>query len=90
MRTEETGKLLRCKCLSQNELLNEIDYGLAEGLTIAELRDKFPDLIESWGNNEDPRFPEGENQSDVQARLYTFLSNRFSKKILLSLHIMLF
>ncbi len=78
-RTKETGNLLKSKKLFQNELLNEIDYGLAEGLTIEELRDKFPDLMESWKNNEDPKFPDGESQLDVSNRLQNFIDKGFTK-----------
>jgi broad specificity phosphatase PhoE len=78
-RTVETGELFKTKELCKNELLNEIDYGLAEGLTIEELRDKFPDLIESWKNNEDPKFPDGESQLDVSNRLQNFIDKGFTK-----------
>jgi broad specificity phosphatase PhoE len=78
-RTIETGELLKTEEFYQDELLNEIDYGLAEGLTIKELNDKFPELIQSWQKNEDPRFPEGESQLDVSNRLRSFVYKGFSK-----------
>ncbi len=78
-RAIETGKLLYYDRIYQDTLLNEIDYGLVEGLKIEELGQKFPNLIESWRNNEDPKFPEGENQIDVQERLYNFLSKDFTE-----------
>lgn len=78
-RAFESGKLLSYDKLYQDALLDEIDYGLAEGLTIDELAIKFPNLIQSWKNNEDPKFPEGENQIDVQKRLNTFLRNKILK-----------
>ncbi len=79
-RTKETGRLLKGKEYYENLLLNEIDYGLAEGLNIEELSERFPELIQSWKNHEDPKFPKGENHEDVKNRLYTFLNNVFSEE----------
>jgi len=78
-RTVETGELLRGDEVHQNLLLNEIDYGLAEGLTLNELNDKFPELVHSWKKNEDPQFPEGESQLDVSKRLEKFINLGFTK-----------
>ncbi len=78
-RTVETGKLFRGDEIYQNELLNEIDYGLAEGLTLKELNEKFPELVQSWQKNEDPQFPEGESQLDVSNRLGIFINQGFPK-----------
>jgi alpha-ribazole phosphatase/probable phosphoglycerate mutase len=78
-RTIETGKLLKSKVLYQNELLNEIDYGIIEGITLNELNDRYPELIQSWQKKEDPRFPEGESQTDVSNRLKNFISNTIFK-----------
>jgi probable phosphoglycerate mutase len=78
-RTIETGELLKTEEFCQDELLNEIDYGSAEGLTLKELSDKFPELIQSWQKNEDPKFPDGESQLDVSNRLQSFLNKGYSK-----------
>lgn len=78
-RTIETGKLFKTKELNQNSLLNEIDYGLAEGLDLNELVEKFPELIEAWDKGEDPKFPDGESQKDVQNRILKFLEIEFTK-----------
>ena len=78
-RTIETGELLKTKVVCRNELLNEIDYGLAEGLTLKELNDRFPELIQSWQKNEDPKFPDGESQLDVSNRIQNFINNGFTK-----------
>ena len=78
-RTIETGELLKTEEFCQDELLNEIDYGLAEGLTLKELNDKFPELIQSWQKNEDPKFPDGESQLDVSNRLQNFIKKDFTK-----------
>jgi alpha-ribazole phosphatase len=55
--------------------LHEIDYGTAEGLSFGELATRYPDLPDSWGRGEDPRFPSGENTADVAARLSAFLAD---------------
>lgn len=79
VRTLETGELLKSKELYQDELLNEIDYGLAEGLTLNELNVRFPELVQSWNKNEDPKFPDGESQLDVSNRLQNFINKGFAK-----------
>ncbi|ATC64736.1 hypothetical protein CMV30_12620 [Nibricoccus aquaticus] len=54
--------------------LHEIDYGSAEGLSIAKLRTERPELFAAWSRHEDPRFPGGENTSDVHERLQSFIA----------------
>ena len=58
----------------ESSLLNEIDYGLAEGLDIDQLNYKFPEITSSWEMEEDPKFPEGECQNDVLIRVREFLT----------------
>ena len=58
----------------ESSLLNEIDYGLAEGLDIDQLKYKFPEITSSWEIGEDPKFPEGECQNDVLIRVREFLT----------------
>lgn len=79
-RSIETAMFLKYDKIFQNELLNEIDYGLAEGLTYSDLDVIYPELIKSWLNYEDPTFPEGECQMDVSRRLQKFLKNGLFKK----------
>jgi len=78
-RTIETGELLKTKVVCRNELLNEIDYGLAEGLTLKDLNERFPELVQSWQKNEDPKFPDGESQLDVSNRIQNFINNGVTK-----------
>jgi len=59
--------------------LESDDYGLVEGLTLKELNDKFPELVQSWQKNEDPKFPDGESQLDVSNRLQNFINKGFTK-----------
>lgn len=77
-RTILTGRLLKSSQQMTDPLLNEIDYGLAEGLTINELKDQFPYIIKDWSNFEDPPFPEGESQADVATRLDKFIMKMLS------------
>lgn len=72
-RTIETGALLKNKKHKKNELLNEINYGLAEGLNIQQLSIRYPEIIEKWYLGQDPRFPDGECQEDVANRLRGFI-----------------
>ncbi len=76
-RTIETGLLFNSKFNFQDPLLNEIDYGDAEGLKIEELNQLYPEIVEAWKRNEDPNFPHGESQSDVLQRLNQFLLKGF-------------
>ena len=58
----------------ESSLLNEIDYGLAEGLDIDQLNYRFPEITSSWEMGEDPKFPDGECQNDVLIRVREFLT----------------
>lgn len=83
-RTIETAKKVSKKNnIIKDQRLNEIDYGMAEGLQYKELRIKFPDIIKKWDKGEDPHFPNGENTHDVSTRLTSFLvylTNEIKKK----------
>ena len=74
LRSIETISHFNCNVLIESSLLNEIDYGLAEGLTISQLHSKFPDIILKWEEGQDPKFPEGECQNDVLNRVRSFLN----------------
>ncbi len=75
-RCKQTADLLGSKQeVIIDERLSEIDYGLAEGLTIEELRDRYPQIINAWMSGNDPKFPDGECQSEVLSRLNSFLSD---------------
>ena len=59
----------------QEPLLNEINYGSAEGLMYPEVVEKFPELVEAWERKEDPKFPGGgESQEDVAERIDKFIA----------------
>jgi broad specificity phosphatase PhoE len=73
-RTQETAHLLAPdRPITIDRRLNEIDYGTAEGLILAELAARHPALVAAWQSGQDPRFPDGENQADVATRLAAFL-----------------
>lgn len=52
--------------------LIEMDIGQAEGLTFAQVRARYPGLLEAWLSTEGPRqpMPGGERLLDVQARAW--------------------
>ena len=80
LRALSTGEKLHGSIKIQDALLNEINYGLVEGLLYPELAEKFPDLVEAWGRQEDPKFPGGgESQQDVLERLEKFIDKMKSE-----------
>jgi len=52
--------------------LVEMDIGEAEGLTFAQVRERFPSLAQNWGGPDGPTFrmPGGERLVDVQERAW--------------------
>jgi len=75
LRATQTAKAL-CpnKAIKHEELLREIDYGKAEGMTYEDLRVNYPEIISAWSNGEDPSFPGGgENSLCVHGRLKKFM-----------------
>lgn len=73
LRAKESLNLFDCVDCSEVALINEINYGEAEGLTIGSLSKQYPEIIEEWSGLGDPRFPKGENQQDVLTRLQQFV-----------------
>ncbi|HET7537867.1 MAG TPA: histidine phosphatase family protein [Candidatus Didemnitutus sp.] len=71
---ETAGALAPHATVRVDARLHEIDYGRAEGLSFAELRDSHGELVASWERQEDPAFPGGENTAAVAARLRSFLA----------------
>ena len=57
--------------------LAEIDYGRCEGLTVAEVRRRHPELFAAWERGEDPAFPGGENTASVLDRVRSFAAARW-------------
>ena len=76
-RAIQTAKLFGLKNITTNTLLNEKDYGDAEGFDYLKLSRKFPHITEAWNKQKDLKFPNGENDKSVLMRVKKF------KKILL-------
>ncbi|MFC1962266.1 alpha-ribazole phosphatase [Chloroflexota bacterium] len=56
------------------EELREINFGLIEGLTYAEISQRYPDFAAVLADrNSHPHFPDGESQDDLNARVKAFL-----------------
>jgi len=75
LRSIQTINYFNTNKLIESSLLNEIDYGFAEGLNIDQLHSKYPDIILRWKEGQDPKFPDGECQKDVLNRVQSFLNN---------------
>lgn len=69
VRTQETGEILGCRTL-QWRALNEIEAGACDGLTYAEIKERFP---EEWKARQRDklgfRYPQGESYMDVIQRV---------------------
>ena len=72
-RSQSSSKFYKAKKIIKNTLINEINYGLAEGMSFNSLKTKYPKIISSWKNKIDARYPEGENSQDVEKRVKKFL-----------------
>ena len=72
-RSKNTAKKFKTKKIKINSYLNEIDYGLSDGLTYDQLKIKNPNMIKNWSLFKDPRFPNGENLLDVSNRVSKFI-----------------
>lgn len=56
-----------------NSLLLEINYGLADGHDFTWLKQNYPNIISAWNKGQDPRYPKGENTTDILKRVTKFL-----------------
>ena len=64
--------------IKPDELLLEIDYGAADGLTVQEARFRYPQLFADWECQRDPKFPGGECTADVVQRVRRFTEARWT------------
>ena len=92
-RASQTARLyIKNKNIIIDNNLNEINYGLAEGLNIQQLETQFPKILSSWRLKKDPYFPKGENTKDVLNRLNIFLNkilkeeNKIDNDVLIVTH----
>ncbi len=90
LRSKMTKNFFRSSNYLANNLVNEIDYGKVDGLTIKETKNKYPYLFKKWQQKIDVKFPEGENTNDVRKRVIKFFKflDRYKKgtKILIISH----
>lgn len=60
-----------------DERLNEIDNGLIEGLSDAEVEERYPEVWSAYRRRSaDFRFPEGETGEEVRQRIAAFLDEK--------------
>lgn len=90
-RCKETLEILdRSENVFFDERIREINFGLWEGKTFAEIKEQSPDIVKKWAERDaDFHFPEGEKLSDFQDRISDFahnLNGLKSKNILIVCH----
>tara|TARA_B100000945_G_C20377013_1_gene595140 strand:+ start:1 stop:1419 length:1419 start_codon:yes stop_codon:yes gene_type:complete len=71
-RSYSSARFYKSKEIIKNNLLNEINYGKAEGLTYKVLKKKYPEIIKGWRKSIDIKYPGGENTSNVKKRVIKF------------------
>ena len=71
-RATQTAKSISSKKIIINNMLNEKNYGEAEGLNYLKLSKKFPYIIKAWNKKKDPKFPNGESDKNVLIRINNF------------------
>ena len=72
-RSLETAKTFESldNIILSNHLV-EKNYGLAEGLNFLKFKKKYPSIVLKWNKKKDPKFPSGENDSDILKRINQF------------------
>ncbi len=73
LRSKMTKSLFHASKYLVNNLVNEIDYGIVDGLTIKQTKNKYPYLFTKWKKKIDVKFPEGENTNNVKKRAIKFI-----------------
>jgi broad specificity phosphatase PhoE len=62
-----------------DDRLNEIDNGIVEGLSDAQLKQKFPDTWQAFAERKtDFRFPQGETGEEAQRRIVSFFKEKLA------------
>lgn len=83
-RTFETLKCLCPKAIMKNIYIdgkiNELDYGLAEGLKFSKFLKLFPSYIQYWKTGKIIKFPEGESYYNLAKRVDLFFGALKHKK----------
>lgn len=74
--SEEIAKFHNLNVEMENSLI-DINFGRWEGMTLKEVKRKFPEKYKIWVNNpENLKFPEGENLKNVRERVENFLQEK--------------
>ena len=73
LRSKMTKNLFYSSKYLVNNLINEIDYGKVDGLTVKEAKNKYSYLFKKWKKKIDVKFPQGENTNDVKKRALKFI-----------------
>ena len=84
-RAISTAKLYNCNKILKDKILNEINYGKAEGMSFRDFKKKYSRILMMWKTKKDFRFPSGENHKDVEKRVLMFLEKikKFNQKRML-------
>lgn len=87
-RARETASIIRQAfpdvCLEEDERITDIDVGLWEGMSLVEVKEKYPAEYETWETAPSAfRFPNGESLRDVGERVWPFVQSLIPE---LSLH----
>lgn len=72
VRTQETAAILGARLglpVEVVEMVKEADFGAWQGLTAAEIEERWPGQLEPWHSRADVRPPDGESIVDVGARV---------------------
>jgi broad specificity phosphatase PhoE len=81
-RSIETAKLIfKQKKVVVCKELDEINYGLAEGLNFNEFKNLYPKIFKLMHKGYDPKFPLGESYKDVLIRLNTFIEKKLKNNL---------
>lgn len=73
IRAIQTAKLISKQKPVTLKVLQEINYGAAEGKDFNFLQTNYPEIIQAWSKGKDPNFPNGENTQNVIDRVKRFL-----------------
>lgn len=83
-RTLDTLKILipnlNIKKVIFDNRINEIDYGLAEGLNLIQFLKIYPEYKRMWIKNKIVKFPQGESYYDLSRRVNSFLNSLIAHK----------
>lgn len=84
LRAQQTAKALSIKKgleIVIDSRLNEIDNGIIEKLSDAEIKEKYPSFWNDFFSySKDVRFPEGETGEEVKARQRSFLNDLIARE----------